>query len=135
MPCELSLVFCEHWLLWLPRKEQVCPATPLSWFGWLGWRLKLGSVMLISDTGPSILGASWGHRASKSGRGIGESGMVCGLSDLGTWLGLFVGLSPSLWPFPSGEWALKPGWSTDFLLWEREGGQVDPESWVLENGI
>lgn len=80
-----------------------------------GLELKLGSVTLISDTGPSIL-ASWGHRASKSGLSIVESGMVCGPSGLGTCLELLVSLSPSLWPFPSGEWVLKPGWSTGFLL-------------------
>lgn len=42
--------------------------------------------------------------------------MVWGPSGLGMWLGLLVSLSPSLWPFPSGEWALKLGWSTGFLL-------------------
>jgi hypothetical protein len=25
MPWELSLIFWEHWLLWFPHEEQVCP--------------------------------------------------------------------------------------------------------------
>lgn len=81
-----------------------------------GLELKLGSVTLMYDICPSVLGASWGHRASKSGGSIGELGMVWGPPVLGMWLGLLVSLSPSLWPIPSGEWTPKPGWSTGFLL-------------------
>lgn len=61
-----------------------------------GLELKLGSMMLMSDTCPSLIGASWGHRTAKSGGSLSDSEVLCGPSGFSMWLGLLVSLSLSL---------------------------------------
>lgn len=68
---ELSLEFWEHWLSWFPHEEQVCPVMARM----TGLELKLGTMILMSDTCSSLLGVSWGHRTSKPGGNISDSEM------------------------------------------------------------